>query len=88
MIEEMKNIVEKNCFVNAKLNKANEVIKRITELHSSDDNILKFEDILKVNISLIKIKKCKIQKQCYSQNRAETIVIVRYLESWIVDSDF
>ncbi|XP_033223888.1 E3 SUMO-protein ligase NSE2-like isoform X2 [Belonocnema kinseyi] len=46
VIEEMKDIVEKNCFVNAKLTKANEVIERITELHSSDDNILKFKDIL------------------------------------------
>ena len=53
MIDEMRDIVEKNCFVIAKLDKANEVIERITQLHSSNDSNLKFEEILKVNISLI-----------------------------------
>ncbi|XP_043472929.1 E3 SUMO-protein ligase NSE2-like [Leptopilina heterotoma] len=46
LFEEMKNVVEKHCVINAKLQEANRVIERIAALQSSEGEGSQFEDIL------------------------------------------
>ncbi|XP_051157726.1 E3 SUMO-protein ligase NSE2-like [Leptopilina boulardi] len=46
VFEQLRNVVEKNCIINTKLREANNVIERISTLHSRDNEGSQFEDIL------------------------------------------